>query len=185
MSPRKRLPYKILKSRQIYKGSIVEFVKDDFVLHAVKNKVITRVLLRHPGAVVILPFVDKNHIILLKQFRYAAQGDLWEIPAGTIEKGEKPLVCAKREIQEETGMKAARWKFLTQFYLAPGISNEIMFLFAASNLKLGKKNLDHDEFIEHEIVSIAKATQMISDGRIRDAKTIASILWACQFPISI
>ena len=173
-----KLPYRLLETRLIYKGYIVHLVKDRFTLDRMKDKIVTRELVKHPGAVAIVPFVDKKHLLLLRQFRYAAKGDLWEIPAGTLEKNEKPAVCAKRELEEETGFRAQRWKLLTKFLPAPGICDEVMTLYRAEGLKPGKKNLDHDEFIEHEIVSMTKALQMIRRGEIRDAKSIVGIFWA-------
>ncbi len=177
----KKLPYRLLTSKTIYQGHIIQLVKDRFILHAAKEKVVTRELVLHPGAVVIIPLVDKDHLLLLRQFRYAANGDLWEIPAGTLEKKEKPLECAKRELEEETGYRARRWKTLTRFLPAPGISNEIMTLFKADGLEPGRKNLDHDEWIEHKAVSLKEAQAMIRRGVIRDAKTIAGILWISFF----
>ena len=170
-------PYRILDSRLIYKGHIIRLVKDRLALRVAPKKIVTREIVRHPGAVGIVPYVDKNHILLLQQFRYAAQGDLWEIPAGTREGKEPPLACAKRELEEETGFKATRWQFLTRFFPAPGISDEIMTLYRAEGLVPGRKNLDHDEWIKHRVVSIEKAKRMIRKGAIRDAKTIAGILW--------
>ena len=175
----KKFPYRVIESKTLYKGHIIRLVKDCFILNVARQKVVTRELVLHPGAVVVIPFVDKNHILLLKQFRYAAKGDLWEIPAGTLEKNEDPLACAKRELEEETGFKAKRWRFLTRFYPAPGISNEIMTLFRADGLTEGQKNLDPDEWIEHKKVSFSQALRMIKNGRIRDAKTLAGVLW-CQ-----
>ena len=174
----RKAPYRLVDSKTIYQGRIIRLVKDRFILNAAKNKLVTRELVRHPGAVVIVPYVDKNHLLLLRQFRYAAQGDLWEIPAGTLEQNEAPLTCAKRELEEETGFKAKRWKFLTRFFPAPGISNELMTLYKAQNLTPGRKNLDHDEWIEHEIVSVVRAKRMILQGKIRDAKSIVGILWS-------
>ena len=176
-----RRPYTLISSRLIYKGHIVRFVKDRFRMHADPKKIVTRELVVHPGAVVIVPFVNKSRIFLLRQFRYAAKGNLWEIPAGTIEKNEKPILCARRELEEETGFKASRWNFLTRFYPAPGISDEVMSLFSASGLSQGRKNLDHDEWIEHNEVSLSQALRMIRSGRIQDAKTIAGILWVLRF----
>ena len=152
------------------------------MLNAVPGKIVTREIVRHPGAVVIIPFVSPDKILLIRQFRYAANGDLWEIPAGTLESGEPTINCAKRELEEETGFKASRWKLLARFYPAPGISDELMTLYRADGLKTGRKNLDHDEWIEHETVSLAKAARMIRQGVIRDGKTIAAVLWARQFP---
>ncbi len=171
-------PYRIIKSKTIYSGHIIKLVKDRFTLHVAPNKVVTRELVIHPGAVAIIPFAQKDKIVLLRQFRYAAQGDLWEIPAGTLESGESTLTCAKRELEEETGFKARRWRKLSQFFLAPGISNEQMMLYRADDLYQGLKNLDHDEWIQHKIVSISLAKKMIRQGKIRDAKTIVGILWS-------
>jgi ADP-ribose pyrophosphatase len=177
----KKLPYRILHSEKIYEGHVITLVKDRFVLDVQKDKVVTRELVRHPGAVAILPFVDKKNILLIRQFRYAAQGDLWEIPAGTREKNERPLLCARRELEEETGFRAKHWTYWTCFFPAPGIANELMTLYKAEGLFPGRKNLDHDEWIEHEAVSLKEACAMIRRGQIRDGKTIAGILWAAAF----
>ena len=177
----KKLPYRIIESRVIYQGHVAKLVKDRFVLDIAPEKVVTRELVVHPGAVVILPFLDKTHIILLRQFRYAAKGDLWEIPAGTLEPGEPTLRCAKRELEEETGYRAAQWKLLTRFLPAPGISDELMTLYRADGLRPGKKDLDHDEWIEHETIALKTAVKMVRNGKIRDGKSIAAILWAAHF----
>ena len=173
-----RKPFRLIHSREIYSGHIVRLVKDRFILNRDPKKLVTRELVEHPGAVVIVPYAAKDRLILIKQFRYAAGGDLWEIPAGTLEKGEAPLTCAKRELEEETGFLAKKWTFLTRFFPAPGISDELMTLYRAENLSPGKKNLDHDEWIEHEVVSMTEAKRMIRRGLIRDGKTIAGILWS-------
>ncbi len=173
-----KFPYRLIESKTLYRGRIICLVKDRFILNIAKNKLVTRELVRHPGAVVIVPYVDKKHLILLKQFRYAARGNLWEIPAGTFEKNETALRCAKRELEEETGFKASTWTYLTRFFPAPGISDEIMTLYRAEGLLLGRKKLDHDEWIEHEVVSVKKAREMIRRGLICDAKSIVGILWS-------
>lgn len=177
----KKLPYKLLRRKKIYSGHYVDFVKDNFTLNAIPGKVFTRELVIHPGAVVILPFFDKKQIVLLKQFRYSAKGDLWEIPAGTMERGENPYFCARRELEEETGFKANKWRRLTSYFAAPGICDEVMTLYRADDLVPGKKNLDHDEWIEHEIFTLKEALAMTKDGRIRDAKTILALLWVSHF----
>ena len=176
-----KLPYRLLESKLVYQGHIIRLVKDRFILNAAKDKIVTRDLVQHPGAVVVVPYVDKNHLLLLKQFRYAAKGDLWEIPAGTREKNEKEILCAKRELEEETGFTAKRWKLLTRFLPAPGITDELMTLYRAEGLLPGRKNLDHDEWIEHEVVSVKRALRMIQNGQIRDAKSIVGILWGQIF----
>ena len=178
--PKKRL-YRLVASKTIYRGHIVRLVKDRFILRQAPGKIVTREIVRHPGAAVVLPFLDKRRILLLRQFRYAAEGDLWEIPAGTLEPGERPLRCAKRELEEETGFRAKKWRCLTCFLPAPGISDEWMTLYRAENLVPGRKSLDHDEWIEHEVVTLERARAMVRRGMIRDAKTILAILWALEF----
>lgn len=176
---RSKKPYRLVHSKEIYRGRIIRLVKDRFIHRSDPKKLVTRELVEHPGAVVILPFVDPKRIVLLRQFRWASKSELWEIPAGTREgKGEPELVCAKRELEEETGFRAKKWTLLSRFFPAPGLSDELMTLYRAENLVPGTKNLDHDEWIEHEIVTLAKARRMVRDGRIRDAKTIVGILWA-------
>ncbi len=177
----KERQYRLVTSKTIYRGHIIRLVKDRFLLRRAPGKIVTRELVRHPGAVVVLPFLDKKRILLLRQFRYAAKGDLWEIPAGTLEPGERLLACAKRELEEETGFKAKKWERLTRFFPAPGISDEWMTLYRAQGLVQGQKDLDHDEWIEHEAVTLERARKMVRQGIIRDAKTILAVLWAFEF----
>ena len=176
----RRKSYRVVESKKIYSGHCITLYKDRFILDRAKDKLVTRELVAHPGAVAVVPFLDKNTLILIRQFRYSAEGDLWEIPAGTLEKNETPLSCAKRELEEETGFRALRWHFLTRFYLAPGISNELMTLYRAEDLKPGTLNLDHDEWIHTREVSLQKALEMVRRGLFRDAKTILGILWAAR-----
>lgn len=157
---------------------MIDFVQDRFIYHKDPGRIVTRDLVLHPGAVVILPFISPGKILLERQFRWSVKGDLWEIPAGTREKGEKPLICAKRELEEETGYRAARWTLLARFYPAPGISDEVMWLYRAEKLSPGKMNLDADEWMETHVVSVRLALAMIRDGRIRDGKTITAVLWS-------
>ena len=173
-------PFRVLKSTVIYRGRCIRLLKDRLRVGALPGKETVRELVEHPGAAVILPFADKDHILLLRQFRYAAKGDLWEIPAGTLEKGEAPLACARRELEEETGFKAGRWRLLTRFYPAPGISDEYMSLYEARGLVRGKTNLDHDEWLRCECVPFQKALRMVRTGRIEDAKTIVALLWVSR-----
>jgi ADP-ribose pyrophosphatase len=173
-----RKPFRLVSSREIYRGHIIRLVKDRFILKRDPKKLVTRELVEHPGAVVIVPYVGKDRLLLIRQFRYAAKGDLWEIPAGTLEKGEATLSCAKRELEEETGFRAKKWTFLSRFFPAPGISDELMTLYRAEKLFDGTKNLDHDEWIDHKTVRVRDALRMIKRGTIRDGKTIAGILWS-------
>lgn len=177
----KKPPYRLLDSRVLHKGHIFTLVKDRFTLDIAPGKIVTRELVKHPGAVVILPLLDRSTMLLIRQFRYAAKGDLWEVPAGTLEPGEATLACAKRELEEETGHRAKKWRLMTRFLPAPGMSDELMTLYLAEELTSGRKNLDHDEWIEAVPVKMPRALAMIRSGSIRDGKTIAAVLYARQF----
>jgi len=136
----------------------------------------TRAVVRHPGAVVILPVVDDRHICLIKQFRVSIGKILIEVPAGTLEPNEPPVKCAARELLEETGYTAARLTPLHVVYPSPGIMDEAMHLFMAEGLTRGEPNREHGEEIENLIVAWDEALAMIDRGEIRDSKTIATLL---------
>ncbi len=129
-------------------------------------------VVNHPGAAVIIPVLDEEQFVMVRQYRTSISKTLLEFPAGTLEPGEKPLHCAKREILEETGFQAKKWTPFGSFYPAPGMSTEQMFLFLAQGLTFKKKiHLDEDEFLEPEIVSFNELKNLVLDGKIVDAKT--------------
>ena len=134
-------------------------------------------VLFHPGAAVIVPLLSAKEFVLIRQYRTACAKVIWEFPAGTLEKGESPLHCAKREIIEETGYAAKRWAKLGTFYPAPGISTELMHLYLARDLIQRQMSLDQDEFIQRKIVSLKELYRMISKGMIVDAKTIIGFFY--------
>jgi len=140
-----------------------------------------REVIIHPGAVVILPILDENHILLIKNERFVVNETLWELPAGTLELNEKPLDTAKRELIEETGYEATEVKVLTQFYTTPGICNEIMYAYVATNLTFVGQKLDDMEKITVEKVAWKDVLKMINDGIICDGKTIATLLFYQTF----
>ncbi len=117
-------------------------------------------------------------MILVRQYRHATGKELLELPAGTREEGEDPIDTAKRELEEETGYRAARIRRLADFYTAPGFTDELMHLYEATGLTPGEQRLDEDEFIEVVHVHRDDALEMIRDGRIEDAKTIIGLLMA-------
>src|SRR5262249_27566974 len=119
------------------------------------------------------------------QFRYAANKDLWELPAGKIDSDEPALVAAKRELLEETGYSAKRWKKFLEFYVSPGFLDEIMFVYLATGLSEGKAQPEADEFIETKFVPLSRAVKMIAREEIIDAKTAFSILWLDRNPESL
>lgn len=136
-----------------------------------------REVVEHPGAVAILPLLERDKILLLKQYRPAIGKWIYEIPAGTLEKGEDYLECARRELEEETGYKARRMEKLFEMYLAPGYSTEKLHSFLASDLEPSSPHRDLGEEIKVVKVPFEKALKMIESNRIEDAKTIATLLF--------
>jgi ADP-ribose pyrophosphatase len=137
---------------------------------------VTRDLVLHPGAVAVLPLVDDEHVCLLRNCRPAVGETLWEIPAGTLTPGEPPEQAAVRELAEETGYRAGRWRKLAEFYPSPGVLSERMYLFLAQELTAGPMRLEPDEDLEPRVVSWNEAVAWVLDGTIRDAKSLVGLL---------
>ena len=135
----------------------------------------------HPGAVVILGMLDDEQVLLIRNRRYAVGQVLLELPAGTLEKKEDPMNCAGRELLEETGYLARRLKPIGSYFTSPGILSEKMYAFAAYDLVKKESALEEGEEIEVEPTSLDEAIAMIGDGRIQDAKTIATLLMYDRF----
>lgn len=135
-----------------------------------------RDVVRHPGSVAIIPILDGGQICLIKNRRVTVDETLIEIPAGTMEPPEPPLDCAHRELIEETGFRAGKMELMQTIYPAPGILDEKMHLFVATQLEAGPPAREAYEQIENYVVSIAEAKRMVADGQIMDAKTIVAIL---------
>ena len=131
----------------------------------------------HPGAVMILPLVDEDHVCLIRNYRPSVDQTLIELPAGTLEPGEDPRLAAERELEEETGYRARSIERLHEFYMSPGILNERMHVYLATGLELGEQDLDSGEQIDNLIVTWDEALAMTLDGRIQDAKTLAGLLY--------
>ena len=145
-----------------------------------------QVLIDHPGAAAVVPFLDDlgsrdPQLLLMRQYRYAAGGMLWEIPAGRLEPGERPLVCAHRELREETGCTAAEMKLLTSIWTTPGFTNERIHIFLATQLSPGQSAREADEFIELVPTNLSTALRMIEAGDITDAKTVVGVLFAAGY----
>jgi ADP-ribose pyrophosphatase len=147
------------------------------------KKKISREMVIHPGAVVILPIFDINKIILIRNERFAVGKTLWELPAGTLESEESPLETASRELVEETGYESINIKPLITFYTTPGFCNEIMHAFVATDLIFVGQQLEDSEKIEPEIVEWSQALAMIQSGEICDGKTITTLLYYFNRPI--
>lgn len=145
------------------------------------GRLIERDIIVHPGAVVIVPVLDRRTVVLIRNDRPAAGEVLWELPAGTCEPDEEPIETAARELVEETGYRCERIRPLTMFYTTPGMTDERMHAFAADGLTQVGLALEEDEAIVPEAVPIAEALAMASDGRIKDGKSIAALMvWAVQ-----
>ena len=138
---------------------------------------IVRDVIEHRGAAVILPLLDDGRVVLIRNVRRTVGKVLWELPAGTLEPGEAPEVCAAREVEEETGYKAGKLAPLTSFYASPGILDERMHGFLATDLSPSKQSLDADEEIEVFPIPQWQVRDMLKDGHIEDGKTIALLLY--------
>jgi len=165
-----KLPSSLKDSTLVYKGA-------RFHVHHLKN----RDVVIHPGAVVILPCLDDENIILIRNERFAVGETLWELPAGTLEPKEHPQATAERELIEETGYKAGHIQFLNSFYTSPGICNEHMFAYLATQLILVGQDLDENEKITVEIKSWHQVLTMIQNGEIHDGKTLTTLLFFAAF----
>lgn len=166
--------YMVVKSREIYKGKVISLVKESVLMP--NGKVADREIIEHNGAAAMIPVDSDGKIIFVRQYRQSAMAEVLEIPAGTIEKGEEPLDCAVREIEEETSFKAGKITFLTKFYSAIGFCREIIYLYICEDLIQGSFNLDPDEFIKVEKYSLDEAVSMVLNGEICDSKTIIAVL---------
>ncbi len=165
-----------IESQSIYSGKILALRRDTVKIR--DGKVAIREIVEHGGAVGIVAFTDGGKIILVRQFRKATGRELIEIPAGTLEKGEEPIQCASRELEEETGYVASTIKPVLSFYLAPGYSTEIMHIFFANDLRKTRQRLEEDEAVELIEVDLDEAVSMVRRNDIEDAKTITSLLAA-------
>jgi ADP-ribose pyrophosphatase len=158
----------------VFRGRKIEVALDTTTLpsgHVVKRDIIV-----HPGAVVILPMVDRDHVCLLRNERFVVNETLLELPAGTLEPKEPPEAAAVRELIEETGYRAGRWRKLGEFFPSPGVLSELMHLFVAEDLSPGPLQLEPGEHIEPQVVPFTEALTWALDGTIRDAKTVIGLL---------
>lgn len=162
----------------IHQGRVFRLDSENITL---PNGVVTDLeIIRHPGAAAIVAMTADDRVKMVNQFRYAAAGRIWEIPAGTLENGESPLACGKRELVEEAGVSAATWKRLGQVTPVPGYSDEIVHLFLATDLAPARQNLDTDELLDVHDIELDQAIEMIHRGEIQDAKTIAGLMLASR-----
>ena len=173
-----------LDSRRAYTGRVISLDVDR--VEFPDGSVGELEMIRHPGASAIVPFLsdpsgDDPQVLLIRQYRYAAEGYLYEIPAGRLDPGESPERCAHRELKEETGCSAARVERMFTMYTTPGFTDEKIHVFMASGLESGEAKHEADEFLDLHPMPLSRALQMIEAGDIQDAKTALGLLFAAGF----
>ena len=166
----------VKSTTEVYNGRIFNFVTENLTLPNGRDSEMA--FIRHPGSIAVVPLLDDNTVVMEVQYRHPVGEYLLEIPAGTLEPGESPLICAKRELMEETGYRAQELVELGKIHMIPAYSDEEIHLFIARGLTPAEQNLDPDEIIEVVTYPLEKALQMIDTGKITDALTILSIQMA-------
>jgi ADP-ribose pyrophosphatase len=168
-----------LNREPIYDGPLFKVTK--VTMENSAGKKVTRDVIEHPGAACIIPMLDKETVLLVEQWRIGAKRPLWEIPAGTLDPGEDPLACAERELQEETGYKAGKLEHLFTLFPSPGILDEKMHIFIATDLTPGKQKLDDDEEITIKPFTFKELRVQLKANNIKDGKTIAALSYMMVF----
>ena len=165
---------KTLSSEVLFEGRVVTLTKDVALLENGETSI--REVVHHHGGACIVPYFEDGTLCMVRQFRYAMQQELWELPAGKLEKGEDPFKAAKRELGEECGLTADHYTPLGEFYPTVGYDSEKIYIWIARGLHKTGQHLDDDEFLDVHKVPFEKALAMVEDNTIRDSKTIAGIL---------
>ncbi len=168
------LTEKTIKTDVIYNGNFINLEK--LTVKLPNGKEASREVVRHPGAVAIVPLTSDNEVLMVRQYRKPLDKVLLEIPAGKLNYGEDPFECGVRELEEETGCTAEKYTFAGQIISAPGFSDEVLSIYIATGLKQGSQNLDEDEFLTVEKIPFNTVIELILKNEIEDAKTIVGIL---------
>jgi ADP-ribose pyrophosphatase len=182
LNARRKSRLKVLSSKVVYKGPVFKVTSDRVT--EPNGVTARRDVVQHPGSVVILAVDDSRAeplVLLERQYRYAAQDFLWELPAGSLDPKEKALAGAKRELWEETGYRAKTWRRALYFYPSPGFLSETMSVYLAQGLTAGEAHPEEDEVLECIMTPLSQALEMIHSGKIRDGKTIAGVLWLAEW----
>ena len=168
------LTEKRIASEEIFSGKVVHLVRDTVELP--NGRTATREVVRHPGAVCVVPLTEENEVVMERQFRYPFNKVLLEIPAGKLEPSEDPLVAARRELSEETGVAAETMEDLGDFYGSVAIFDEAIHMYLARGLTFAEAHMDEDEFLNIERIPLNRLKDMVLNGEIRDGKTQVAIL---------
>jgi ADP-ribose pyrophosphatase len=176
-----------LSSKRVYAGRVINVDIDS--VRFPNGSVGELEMVRHPGASAVVPFLtnprgDDPQILLIKQYRYAAQEFIYEIPAGKLDGDEDPADCARRELREETGCTATHIEHVYTFYTTPGFTDERIHAFMATGLTRGEVSHERDEFMSVEAVTMSRALELIKTGELMDAKTALAILYVAGFRLS-
>lgn len=159
--------------KNIYKGRIVTLDLETVTLP--NGATVELEIIRHPGAAAIVPLKDERTVVLIRQYRHAAGGFIYEIPAGKLHPGEDPRACAARELEEEIGYRVSSLELLASIFTAPGFADEVIHIYQGTGLTPGTQNLSPDEVLDVIELSLDQAIAMIHDGTIRDGKTIVGL----------
>jgi len=165
-----------VSKKTVWRGRAVNFDVDTVRLP--DGKLATREYMSHPGAVGVVPFLDRDSVVLVRQYRHPVGEVTLELPAGKLDAGESVMACVRRELAEETGYTASKIVPLIKYWPTPAFADEVLHLFVATGLKPGAVNADDDEFIEAVTMPFKKAVELVRSGKIRDSKTVIGLL-AC------
>lgn len=171
----KDLTEKTIGSQEIFNGKVIRLQVDEVELP--NGQPAKREIVRHPGAVAVIAITPEDRMVFVRQFRKPLDKTILEIPAGKLEKGEDPMCCAKRELNEETGYKAQDVKFVSKFYTSPGFADELLYIYEGISLEAGEAQPDQDEFVELVELTLEEAFERIETGDIIDAKTIFAVYY--------
>ncbi|PTR16934.1 ADP-ribose pyrophosphatase [Nitrosospira sp. Nsp2] len=165
-----------VSSRNVYDGELLRVRAD--LARLPDGKVAVREYITHPGAVVIIPLLDNGELVMERQHRYPLHRDFYELPAGKIDRGEDPLQCAQRELLEETGYTASKWRYVTTLYPCIGYSDEKLMYYLAEGLIFTGASLDEGEHLEVFTLTLPMALDWVKTGKITDNKTVSGLFWA-------
>jgi len=167
-----------MSERRVHKGAQFEMTTEPVELP--NGRRVELDLVRHPGAAAVVPFLDAERVLMIRQYRYATGGEIFEIPAGKLDPGEAPEVCAARELEEETGYRAGRVEKLGAIWTSPGFTDEVIHLYAAFDLEKTEQDLEPDEIIELVPMPLGEALARIRESPIFDAKSAIALLMAAD-----